>query len=188
MLVADLHSALAPALLAVAARPPGHPGRLRDERPRRAPAGLLAVGGRPPRCRAARRDGDRRAGVRRRPGGRHRALRAAGGQAGSGTPTWPIVTQGPGNLGTGTRWGFSGVSCRRGGQRRLDPGRPSGRLAADLRRRRPGAAPRHLAPQPDRVRPGRPARGRHRGARLRCRRLGRCRRPGGTGRRRTDPL
>ena len=53
-----------------------------------------------------------------------------------------VVTQGPGNLGTGTRWGFSGVGGRRGGQRGGHPGRTPDRLAADLRRRRPRPAPR----------------------------------------------
>ena len=32
-----------------------------------------------------------------------------------------VVTQGPGNLGTGTRWGFSGVAVGRGGQRGRRP-------------------------------------------------------------------
>ena len=47
-----------------------------------------------------------------------------------------IVTQGPGNLGTGTRWGFSGVSAGEA-VNAARPGRASGRLAADLRRRCP---------------------------------------------------
>ena len=127
VVVADLHSALAPALLAIDHDRPGtrvvyvmtdqgalplafsrSVAELRD-------AGLLAG------------DGDRRAGVRRRPGGGHRALRAAGGAAGAQHADLAVVTQGPGNLGTGTRWGFSGVERRRGGQRRGDPRRPAGR-------------------------------------------------------------
>ena len=56
-----------------------------------------------------------------------------------------IVTQGPGNLGTGTRWGFSGVVGRRGGQRRRRP-RRAARSAAlrvsegDLRERHLGVS------------------------------------------------
>jgi Protein of unknown function (DUF3866) len=57
-----------------------------------------------------------------------------------------IVSQGPGNLGTGTPWGFSGVAA--------------GRRTADIRRRRPRAAPRRLPPQPHRVRAGGPGAGR----------------------------
>ena len=45
-----------------------------------------------------------------------------------------VVAQGPGNLGTGTRWGFSGGGLWRGGQRRRRPRRPPGRVAAGQRR------------------------------------------------------
>ena len=68
-----------------------------------------------------------------------------------------ILSQGPGNLGTGTRWGFSGRDCRRGGQRDGRAGRPSGRVAAHLGGRPPRPAPRRVPPQPDRLRAGRAA-------------------------------
>ena len=51
-----------------------------------------------------------------------------------------VVAQGPGNLGTGTRWGFSGVGVGRGGQRDRGARRAAGRLAADLRRATPAPA------------------------------------------------
>ena len=78
-----------------------------------------------------------------------------------------ILTQGPGNLGTGTRWGFSGVGAGEAVNAAAVLRRASGRRAADLRRRPPAAAPRRLPPQPDRVRPGGPVPLRHRRARLR---------------------
>jgi len=75
-----------------------------------------------------------------------------------------VVAQGPGNLGTGTRWGFSGVAAGE-----------VVNAAAGQRRRPTGAAPRHLAPQPNRLRPGRAGPSRRGG-----RRAGRgFRRPGG---------
>ena len=65
-----------------------------------------------------------------------------------------VVTQGPGNLGTGTRWGFSGVAAGEARERRRRPERPPGRVAAGLRRGPATAAPRRLAPLADRLRPG----------------------------------
>ena len=65
-----------------------------------------------------------------------------------------VVTQGPGNLGTGTRWGFSGVGAGEAINAAGDPRRPARRRPPDLRRR-PAAAPSgRVAPQPDRVRAG----------------------------------
>ena len=159
VVVADLHSALAPTLLALAHDRPGTRvvyvmsdqgalpiafsrtvAQLRD-------AGLLA-GHR-----------DRGPVVRRRPRGRHRPLRAArrpprarrGGRrrhAGAGQPRH----RHPLGLLRGRR--------RRGRQRRRRAGRSPRGQPADLRRRRPAAAPRRLAPQPHRVRAGRPQPGR----------------------------
>ena len=71
-----------------------------------------------------------------------------------------VVAQGPGNLGTGTRWGFSGRDRGRGGQRRRAcwaVGR-SRRCASRARTR--GTPPRPLAPQPDRAGPRRARAGR----------------------------
>jgi antitoxin (DNA-binding transcriptional repressor) of toxin-antitoxin stability system len=45
-----------------------------------------------------------------------------------------VVSQGPGNLGTGTRWGFSGVAAGEA-VNAAAAGRPAGGLAADQRRR-----------------------------------------------------
>ncbi len=76
-----------------------------------------------------------------------------------------VVTQGPGNLGTGTRWGFSGVAAGEAlNAVAVLSGRPVG-LAADQRRRPARTAPWHLSPQPDLLRPGRTGQGRHRRAR-----------------------
>ena len=88
-------------------------------------------------CRAAGRHGHRRASLRRRPGGRHRALRAAGGPAGPRRrPGGP--DPGPGQSGHRHPMGLLRGGGRRGGQRRGRPGRASGRGAADLRRPTPG--------------------------------------------------
>ncbi len=55
-----------------------------------------------------------------------------------------VVTQGPGNLGTGTRWGFSGVACGEAvNAAAVLGGRPGGQLA-DQRGRPQAAPPRHL--------------------------------------------
>ena len=75
-----------------------------------------------------------------------------------------VVAQGPGNLGTGTRWGFSGVAA---GEAINAAAVLGGRPVAALRvsgGRPPGAAPRRVAPQPDRVRPGGAGPGRRRRA------------------------
>ena len=70
-----------------------------------------------------------------------------------------IVTQGPGNLGTGTRWGFSGVAAGEAVNAVAAlGGRPVGALRISDADPRP-AAPRGVAPQPDRVRAGRPGAG-----------------------------
>ena len=66
-----------------------------------------------------------------------------------------VVAQGPGNLGTGTRWGFSGVAA---GEAVNAAAALGGRPVASLRISDADprdAAPRRLAPQPDRLRPGR---------------------------------
>ena len=44
-----------------------------------------------------------------------------------------VVAQGPGNLGTGTRWGFSGVAAGEAVNAAGDARRSAGRLAAGLR-------------------------------------------------------
>ena len=89
-----------------------------------------------------------------------------------------VVTQGPGNLGTGTRWGFSGVAC---GEAVNAAAVLGGRPVASLRisEADPQAAPpRHLAPQPHRLRPGGAGQCRRRGARARRRSRRAGRRPG----------
>ena len=70
-----------------------------------------------------------------------------------------VVAQGPGNLGTGTRWGFSGTSAGEAVNAAATLGGRRGGLAADLRGRRPGAAPGRVAPQPHRLRAGGPGTG-----------------------------
>ena len=71
-----------------------------------------------------------------------------------------VVAQGPGNLGTGTRWGFSGVAAGEAvNAAAVLGGRPVA-VAAGQRRRSAGAAPRRVPPQPDRLRPGRAGPGR----------------------------
>ena len=65
-----------------------------------------------------------------------------------------VVAQGPGNLGTGTRWGFSGTAA---GEAVNAAATLGGRPVASLRvsrGRRPRAAPGRVAPQPHGVRPG----------------------------------
>ena len=91
-----------------------------------------------------------------------------------------IVAQGPGNLGTGTRWGFSGVAAGEAvnAAATLD-GRPVASLRlsfADPQRPPPGGLP----PQPDRLRTGGAGRRRRRAARV----AGAAGEPGGGGRRR----
>ena len=79
VVVADLHSALPAVLIGMLATDPDLQGRLRHDRRRRAAGRLLADAG---RARAlAGRGGHRRAGLGRRPGGRHAAHRAARGPA-----------------------------------------------------------------------------------------------------------
>ena len=156
VVVADLHSAL-PAVLA----------GLRAERPEARVVYLMTDGGALPiafsrtvagltRGRLAGRDGHRRPGLRRRPRGRHAALRPAGRPARRCGADVAVVTQGPGNVGTGTPWGYSGRRRRRGPQRRRHARRPGGRRAARLRGRPARAAPRHLPPQPHGIRAGVP--------------------------------
>ena len=107
-------------------------------------------------------------GLRRRPGGGHGALRAAGRPAGPGRrPGGPHP--GPGQPGHRHPLGLLRRGGRGGGQRGGRAGRSAGRLAAGVGRRPAGAAPRRVAPQPDRVRAGGPAALRHRGAGLRRR-------------------
>jgi hypothetical protein len=62
-----------------------------------------------------------------------------------------VVAQGPGNLGTGTRWGFSGVAA---GEAVNAARRPARRVAADQRGGSAAAPSRHLPSQPDLLRPG----------------------------------
>ena len=167
VLVADLHSALAPALLAVAHDRPGarvvyvmtDQGALpiafsRSVAELRA-AGLLAgtvtVG--------QSFGGDLEAVTV------HSGLLAAKLALGRG-PGDP--DPGSGQSGHRHPMGVLRGGGRRGGQRRGRPARAAGRRAADLRRRSPAAAPRGLPSQPDRVRPGGPVPLRHRRARLRA--------------------
>ena len=166
VVVADLHSALAPALLAVA-----------HDRPGTRVVYVMTDQGALPlafsRSVAELRDAGLLAGtvtVGQSFGGDleavtvHSGLLAARLALGADLV---VVTQGPGNLGTGTRWGFSGVGAGEAVNAAAVLRRAAGRRAADLRRRPPGAAPRGLPPQPDRVRPGGPVPLRHRRARLR---------------------
>ena len=166
VVVADLHSALPAVLAGIRAGQPGCAGRLRHDRRRGAARGVLADRGRAGGCRVAGRDAHRRAGLRRRPRGRHDAHRAARGAARVGADV-TVVAQGPGNVGTGTRWGYSGVACADAlhaadvlGGRGVASLRVSG---ADRAR----AAPRHQPPQPHGLRPGPADAGRRAGAR-RC--------------------
>ncbi len=65
-----------------------------------------------------------------------------------------VVTQGPGNLGTGTRWGFSGVAA---GEAVNAVAVLAGLPVAALRvseAESARASPRHIAPQPDVLRAG----------------------------------
>ena len=50
-------------------------------------------------------------GLRRRPRGGHPALRPARGQARRCGADVAVVIQGPGNVGTGTPWGYTGVAA-----------------------------------------------------------------------------
>ena len=131
VVVADLHSAL-PAILAgyLAGRAgAAAPDRLRDAGRRR--AARLVLPARAPRCAEAgwlagtvtvgqAFGGDLEAVSL------HSGLLAARHVLGA---ELAVVAQGPGNLGTGTRWGFSGRGLRRGGQRRRGARRPAGRIA-----------------------------------------------------------
>ena len=65
-----------------------------------------------------------------------------------------VVAQGPGNLGTGTRWGFSGVAAGEAVNAVAALGGRAGGLPAGQRGRRARASPGRLASQPDGVRPG----------------------------------
>ena len=76
-----------------------------------------------------------------------------------------VVAQGPGNLGTGTRWGFSGVTA---GEAVNAAGVLGGRpvaVAARVRGRSARASPGPVAPQPHGARPRRARAGGRRGAR-----------------------
>ena len=138
VVTADLHSALPAILAGVRADAPGRPGRLRDDRRRRA-AGLVL----PHPRRAAPTGSPARSPSGQAFGGDleatnvHSGLLAARHVLGADVA---VVAQGPGNLGTGTRVGLLRRRGRRGGQRGRRAGRPAGRLAAHLRRR-PAAPP-----------------------------------------------
>ena len=86
-----------------------------------------------------------------------------------------VVAQGPGNVGTGTRWGYSGVACADALHAADVLG---GRGVASLRvsgSRPARAAPRHQPPQPHGLRPGPADAGRRAGhdpGRRRARRAG----------------
>ena len=118
VVVADLHSAL-PAVLAAARTPPPSPGSARPFSPPRA-VYVMQDGGALPlwfsRACAGLREAGWLAGtvsVGQAFGGDleavtlHTGLLAARHVLGADLV---VVTQGPGNLGTGTRWGFSGVA------------------------------------------------------------------------------
>ena len=188
VIVADLHSAL----------PACWPGDLRDRPVPRTPRGPRAeekAGSGPRACyvmldggalpawfsRPARssarpagwRGGHGGPGLRRRRGGGDAAHGPAGGPARAGG-RHGVVTQGPGNLGTGTRWGFSGVAAgeavNAAAVARGPPGRGAAGQRGDRRERHIGRLP----PQPDRLREGRagPGRGRRAGASRRLRQRG----------------
>ncbi len=105
-----------------------------------------------------------------------------------------VVAQGPGNVGTGTRWGYSGVACADALHAADVLGGRGVAVAARLGGRPARAAPRHQPPQPHGLRagaaqPGRraghhPARPGARRARARAAGRARRRRPGGPDRRR----
>ena len=159
-----------PCVAGVRARAPGRPGRLRDDR-RRGAAGWFSrtvAGLREAGWLAATRDG--RAGVRRRPRGGDGAHRPAGRAAGGGR------RRRRGRPGAGQPrhrhpLGLLRGGRRRGAQRGRRAGRPPVGVAAGLGGGRRGAAPRGLAPQPDRLRAGRAGAG-GRGGAAAARRVG----------------
>ena len=151
VVTADLHSAL-PAILA----------GIHADRPDARVAYVMTDGGALPAWFSRtldglrgppRRHGHRRPGVRRRPGGEHRAHRPARRPARAARRR-RRRRAGPGQPRHRHDLGLLRRRGRRGGQRDRRAGRPAGRLAADLRRRRPAPPPGRLAPQPHRVRPG----------------------------------
>ena len=108
VVTADLHSALPAILAGIHADAPARPGRVPDDRRRRAARLVLPHPRRA--ARPARRHGHRRA---RRSAATWRPSPCTAGCSPPGTCSRAdvaIVAQGPGNLGTGTRWGFSGVA------------------------------------------------------------------------------
>ena len=152
VVVADLHSAV-PAVVA----------GVRAERPGARVAYVMTDGGAlplafsrtvstPARRGLACRDRHRRAGLRRRPRGGQPALRPARGGARAACRRG-VVAQGPGNVGTGTPWGFSGVAAGEALNAAGTLGGRARRLAARLGRRMPArgtgasrtTAPRHTA-------------------------------------------
>ena len=110
VVVADLHSALPAVLIGMLATDPDLQGRLRDDRRRRA-AGRAS----PARWTRSRTSLAGVVTVGQAFGGDleavtvHTGLLAARHVLGADLA---IVTQGPGNLGTGTPWGFSGRGRR----------------------------------------------------------------------------
>ena len=157
-----------------AGRAPQRPDRLRHDRRRRAPGGLLAHGLDAPLRPLAGRHDHGGPGLRRRPRGRERPHRAARGGA---RPRRRRRGRDPGPRQRGHGHAVGLLRDRRGGgaQRRARARRPPRRLTARLGRRRAPQAPRDLAPQPHGIRargprPGHGARAAARGGDRRPRR------------------
>ena len=181
VVIADLHSALPAVLAGLRADRPGRPGRLRDDRRRRAAAVVLP---RPsPRSRphlAGTVTAGQAFGGDLEASTVHTGLLAARHVLGADVT---VVARAPATSAPAPRWGFSGRGRRRGGQRRRRARRPAGRVAADLAT--PTRAQRHrgvshhsltaygrvaLAPRGPR---GARRPGARRSARRRCRELAR---------------
>ena len=127
-----------------AGRTPRRPGRLPHDRRRRPADRALPCRRRPARGRLAAQHGDGGAGLRRRARGRHdlhSGLLAAKHVLGADVA---VVIQGPGNVGTGTSWGYTGWRQAQALNAVFILHRPRGRRAARVGRRRPRAAPRDL--------------------------------------------
>ena len=108
-------------------------------------------------------------GVRRRPGGGHRAHRAAGGAARAGRRPGDRHAGARATWAPGRRGASPGVAAGEACNAVTVLGRRGDRGAADLRRRPAAAAPRGVPPLADRVRAGGAGRG-HAGRAARARR------------------